>query len=193
MSARRLAALAALVVASVVAITAVREIGIGREEMAQADAASARSDWPAAIAHARAAAQARLPASPWPGRGMLGLQSIGRDAEARGDEENALLAYGALRTAVLATDAPLGTSSSGRWRRAAEDGLARVAASWSLPRAGGAEGQFRLAVAVPPVASQAMVDELRDVHPVPSLTLELVAAASLAAIVVLVRLAATTM
>ena len=50
-----------------------------------------------------------------------------------------------------------------------------------------------MAVAAPPVASQAMVDELGDVHPVPSLTLELLAAASLAAIVALVRLAAATM
>jgi L-aminopeptidase/D-esterase-like protein len=191
MSGRRLAALAALMVASVVAITAGRQVNIGSDEMTQADAASARSDWSAAIAHARAAAEARLPASPWPGRGMLRLQAIGRDAEARGDEETALLAYGALRAAVLATDAPLETSSSERWQRAAEDGLER-AASWSATRAGGVEAQVRLGVATPPVSAPAMMDELREVHPVPSLTLELLAAASLAAIVALLRLAAAT-
>jgi len=56
MSAWRVAVLAALVLVAVVAIVTAREVAIGRGEIAMADAASAKSDWAEAIAHARAAA-----------------------------------------------------------------------------------------------------------------------------------------
>jgi hypothetical protein len=196
MTGRGLTGLAALIVSAVVAIVTVREISIGREEVAEAEAASARSDWRAAVAHARAAAEAFLPGSPWPSRGALRLQTIGRDAEIRGDDETALLAYGALRTAMLATRAPIATSATDRWRTTAEGGLARVAASWSRPAssdgaemARGARVPSRLAVGAPLVATTSILDELRDMQPVGSSALAAIGAASLAVIFALVRLA----
>ena len=77
-----------------------------------------------AIAHARDAAEAVVPGSPWPARGVARLEAIGHDAEARGDERTAVLAYGAMRAAAMATRAPLlGTDP---WRALADEGLARV-------------------------------------------------------------------
>ena len=113
--------------ASVVAVAAAREASIGRTEDAAAAIAADKADWPAAIAHARAAAEAAAPASPWPEAGLRRLDTIGHDAAARGDEQTALLAYGAMRTAVLATSSPW--SDREPWRTRAEDGLARVAAA----------------------------------------------------------------
>jgi hypothetical protein len=122
----RVSLLACLVVVSVVALAMAREFPIGRDEIAAADAAAAKSDWPEAIAHSRAAAEALLPGSPWPERGLRRLQAIGHDAEARGDDAAALLAYGAMRTAALATRAPGGVGA--HWLASAEEGLVRVAA-----------------------------------------------------------------
>ena len=107
-----------------------REFAVGRDAVAAADAAAAaKSDWREAIAQARIAAEALAPASPWPERGLRRLEAIGHDAEARGDDPTALLAYGAMRTAALETRAPGGRVRSDRWRHAAEEGLGRVAAS----------------------------------------------------------------
>jgi hypothetical protein len=127
--------IAALSVASVLGIAAARELSIGRDAVAAADAAASRSDWPEAIGRARAAAEALVPGSPWPERGLRKLSAIGHDAEARGDDPTALLAYGAMRTAALETRGV--GSESPRWRLAAEEGLSRVAASskdTSVPR-----------------------------------------------------------
>jgi len=122
---RRALGVAALALASVLAIAIARELSIGRDAMAAADAAAARSDWPEAIFRARAAAEALAPGSPWPERGLRRLAAVGHDAEARGDDATALLAYGAMRTAALETSAVASTGA--RWRAAAEEGLARVA------------------------------------------------------------------
>jgi hypothetical protein len=156
---RRAIALAMLVVvAAVVALTAA-EVALGHEELQAADVAAATADWPNAIAHARAAAEAQAPGSPWPQRGMLRLSAIGHDAEARGDDATALLAYGAMRTAALATRAP-GTGSTA-WRSKAEEGLARAAASRqdsSAPRV--TADAMRAALAeddVPPTARLALL------------------------------------
>lgn len=123
----RATGIAALSVASVLGIATTRELSVGRDAVAAADAAAARSDWPEAIGRARAAAEALVPGSPWPERGLRRLQAIGHDAEARGDDATALLAYGAMRTSALETRAV--GSKSARWRLAAEEGLARVGAS----------------------------------------------------------------
>lgn len=141
---RRAIAVASLALVLVLSMLAMREVSIGRDAVAAADAASARSDWPEAIAQARAAAEALAPASPWPERGLRRLEAIGHDAEARGDDATALLAYGAMRTASLETRA-LG-SRGYFWRAAAQEGLARVAASSKAlprPRAGAALDALR--------------------------------------------------
>ena len=137
----------ALTVASIVVIATVRELAIGRDADLAADAAAAKSDWPEAIGRARAAAEAFVPGSPWPERGLRKLASIGHDAEARGDDPTALLAYGAMRTAALETRAAGVTNS--RWRLDAEDGLARVAASSKD-------------ASVPRVSTETMLAALRD-------------------------------
>ena len=125
---KRLAmAVAALCAVSVLGAAGARETAIGRDSVAAADAAAAKSDWPEAIARARAAAEALVPGSPWPERGFRRLESLGHDAEARGDDPTALLAYGAMRTAALETRAV--GSRTAHWQLAAEEGLARVASS----------------------------------------------------------------
>jgi hypothetical protein len=162
------AALAALVVVAVVAVVAMRQRSIGETELAAAGEAAGRSDWPEAIARARAAAEALVPGSPWPERARALLESIGRNAEARGDDENALLAYGALRTAAIATRAPLGPlSSADRWRTRADSGLARIAVS-------------RRAAGTTAPSTEAMQNDLRDIQPPGAWTLAVLAAASLA-------------
>ncbi|MGO9838451.1 MAG: hypothetical protein ACLP1X_30080 [Polyangiaceae bacterium] len=140
-------AVAALTVASVLGIAAARQVSIGRDAVAAADAAAAKSDWPEAIARARAAAEALVPGSPWPERGLRRLATIGHDAEARGDDPTALLAYGAMRTAALETS-PIGSKDT-LWRSAAEEGLARVTASTKD-------------ASVPRVSTQSMLAALRD-------------------------------
>jgi hypothetical protein len=119
------AGLAALVVAGVLGVAASREASAGATEMAAADSDAARGDWPDAIAHARAAAEAFVPASPWPERGFRRLESIGRDATARGDEPTARLAFAAMRTAALETRSPW--SDRADWIDRAERGLSQLA------------------------------------------------------------------
>jgi hypothetical protein len=169
--------LAASLVAVVVMIVAAREVSMGRREVAAAQAAAARSDWPEAIARARAAAEAFVPGSPWPEQGKQRLAAIGRDAEARGDDETALLAYGALRTAALATRTPTGPLSSGdRWQTEAEHGVARVAGS-------------RAGIGVPRAPAEAVLGDLHDAQPLGIWTLAVLAAAAVAVIGALAHLA----
>jgi hypothetical protein len=167
-------AIAALTVASVLGIAAARELSIGRDAVAAADAAAAKSDWPEAIARARAAAEAVVPGSPWPERGLRKLATIGHDAEARGDDPTALLAYGAMRTAALETSS-VGSKGS-LWRSAAEEGLSRVAASSKD-------------ATVPRVSTQAMLAALRDDATPGAGWLALLAASSVAMTAGLGRLA----
>jgi len=123
----RTLAIAALVIVGVLAVATVREVSVGRTEVAAADRATEQLDWAQAIVHARAAAQAYVPGSPWPELGVRRLETIGRAAESRADRDTALLAYGAIRTAALSTRA-LGWSGS-RWRIAGEEGLSRIASA----------------------------------------------------------------
>jgi hypothetical protein len=174
MTRRRAAALAALLLVTVVTVVTVRQLRAGHAAVDLADAAAQKSDWPMAIAHARAAAEALVPGSPWPERGWLRLEAIGHDAEARGDDETALLAYGAMRGAALATRGPL-SGSSGR-RSQAEAGLARVATSERS-----ATGQR--------VAGESMLDALREGEPPVSWLLYALATAALAMVGGLAQLA----
>jgi hypothetical protein len=144
-------ALAAAVLLAIVAVATARETALGRSELEAADRAAAAADWLEAIAHARAAAEAVAPGSPWPERACGRLESIGRDAEARGDQATALLAYGALRSAAIATRVPL--FRSGPWRDRADDDLARVAAGAhdpSVPHVTAAEMRDALRASEPP-------------------------------------------
>jgi hypothetical protein len=124
---RRAAALAALVLVVVVVAATSRELAVGRAAIAAADAAAARSDWPEVVLQARTAAEALAPGSPWYEGGFRRLEAVGHDAEARGDDATALLAYGAMRTAALETRAP--GHAGDHWRAIADEGLVRVAAS----------------------------------------------------------------
>jgi hypothetical protein len=181
MTVGRAATLAALLVAVVVAIVSVRQLRSGRVELDLADAAAQKSDWPLAIAHARSAAESMAPGSPWPERGWARLEAMGHDAEARGDDETALLAYGAMRSAALATRAPL--SSGSRRRAQAEDGLARVAAS---VRSGSGSA---IAQTDPRAAAERMLDALRESEPPATGLLSVMALSALAMIGGLGRLA----
>jgi hypothetical protein len=161
-----------LALATALGVLTVREVTLGREAVAAADAATAHSDWREAIAQARTAAEALAPGSPWPERGLRRLEAIGHDAEARGDDPMALLAYGAMRTAALETRAP-GTWSD-RWRQTAEQGLARVAtASKDVPRPRPA----------------AMLAALRSEEPPPPWKLTLLGVSAFATLAALVALA----
>ncbi len=126
MSPRGAAFLTLLAAACVVGTLAIRELSMGHDEAIAGDVMAARANWPAAVAHARAAAEASVPGSPWAGRGFRRLEWIGHEAEVRGDDVTALLAYGAIRTAALATRSPF---SGAGWRSVGEGGLARAAAS----------------------------------------------------------------
>ncbi len=153
------AALAFFVVLALLVVATAREFSIGGSEMEMAERAAAGSDWMEAIAHARAAAEAVAPGSPWPERARIHLETMGHDAEARGDETTALLAYGALRAAALATRMPGWTSTL--WRNKAEEGLSRVAAARRDPSASLATAEeMRLALrenALPPAKNVALL------------------------------------
>lgn len=117
--------LAALLAFASLAVLASREATLGRDQLSAAEDDAAHGDWGGAIAHARGAAEARAPGSPWPARGARRLDDLAREAELRGDDDTALVAYGALRAAALSTGAP--GSSETAWRAAAEEGIARIA------------------------------------------------------------------
>ncbi|HEY3822672.1 MAG TPA: hypothetical protein VGL81_36155 [Polyangiaceae bacterium] len=174
MKGARAAAAAALVVVAATAVLTAREVALGQAEVTAADTAAARSDWGDAVVHARAAAEALVPGSPWPARGWSRLEAIGHDAEARGDDATALLAYGAMRSAALATRAP--GAGSDRWRSKAEDALARVAS-------------YRKEVGAPVTPAASMLDALHETEPPPTGTLALLALAAAAMLGGLGRLA----
>jgi hypothetical protein len=121
--ARRTAALGGAVVVAMLAVATARETAVGQTEADAADAADARSDWPDAIDHARAAAEAFVPTASWPLQGLQRLQAIGEAAEARGDQGTALQAYGAMKTATVAVPPWPGRAD---WRARADEGLARA-------------------------------------------------------------------
>jgi hypothetical protein len=170
----RLLTIPALVVVAIVAIVTMREVAAGRAEVSLCDAATLKSDWPEAIGHARAAAEALVPGSPWPEQGWMRLEAIGHDAEARGDDETALLAYGAMRAAAMATRGP--GSGWARRRAQAEEALARVAGATRDPTG-------------PHVTGDSMLEALRDKAPPAPWLLVALAASAIATLVALGRLA----
>jgi hypothetical protein len=125
--------------ACVLALATARELAAGRAADAAAAAALARSDWPQAIAEARAAGEAFVPGSPWTDRGLRTLAIIGRDAESRGDDATALLAYAALRTVTIETRSIWAPRLA--WRQAADEGLVRVGATRRDPSAPGVSAE----------------------------------------------------
>jgi hypothetical protein len=102
------------------------------------------------------------------------LEAIGHDAEARGDDETALLAYGAMRAAAMATRAP--GSAWAKRRAQSEEALARVAAADRDP-------------ASPHVTSDSMLEALREQAPPAPWLLMALAASAIATLVALCRLA----
>jgi hypothetical protein len=139
----RAVAFGLLVFASALTVVTAQEISLGHAESSAADAAAGASDWLAAIAHARAAAEAYVPGSPWADQGMRRLAAIGHAAETRSDVPNALLAYGAMRTAAAATHVPY--SGTSHWQAEADEGLARVASASEGPAQSAAAAQAMLA------------------------------------------------
>ena len=166
---------AAVVAAAIVAVVVIGQTSRGRAELVAADEAIRRSDWPVAVAHARSAAEAFLPGAPWVTGACERLLSIGNRAESRGDVETALLAYGALRSAALATRTPFASfRARDPWRAAAEEGLLRVA--MTEPTADGVR-----------VSVEAMRAGLLEVEPPGPLRLALLGAAFTAALVATLR------
>ncbi len=122
----RARALAALTVASVLTVGVARQITTGARGMQASDEAVHDGNVRQAISGARAAAEALLPGSPYPRRGMERLAQIARDAETRGDEATAASAWRAMRAAALETRASW--SNNGAWLPEANAGLTRAAA-----------------------------------------------------------------
>ena len=118
--------LAAVLLASVLSVGIARQVTTGARAMQASDEAAHAGDVRAAIDAARAAAEAELPGSPYPRRGMERLAQIGRDAEGRGDLALAAVAWRAMRTAAEETRA-LGDGNE-TWLLEATAGLARIAA-----------------------------------------------------------------
>jgi hypothetical protein len=81
-----------------------------------------------------------------------------------------MLAYGAMRSAALATRAP--GAGSDHWRTKAEDALSRVA-SYRVT-------SDRQQVGAPPVPAGSMLDALHETEPPPTGTLALLALAAVA-------------
>jgi hypothetical protein len=123
--------LATVVLVAVAGIAVWHETSTGASELAVADADAVKGAWPEAIAHARAAAVAVAPGSPWPERGFRRLESIGRDAIARGDESTARLAYAAMQTAASEARSPW--SDHADWSERAEEGLSRIGTARAGP------------------------------------------------------------
>ena len=117
-------ALALLLLASVSIVAVTRQLETGARAMAASDQALGVGDVRTAIADARTAAEAVLPGSPYPRRGIERLAQLGKDAEARGDMAVAAAAWGAMRAAVLETRSLGGAHDA--WLGEADHGLARA-------------------------------------------------------------------
>lgn len=98
------------------------ELTVGARAMRESDEAFARGDIPTAIVRAHAAAEAMVPTSPYPARGYARLDTIARDAEARGDDASAASAWRAMRSAAKAT------RTSEPWLERANRGIVRAGA-----------------------------------------------------------------
>jgi hypothetical protein len=128
------------------------EWSAGAVAMEESDVALARGDVRGAITHARRAAEAAVPFSPYPQEGYARLAAIARSSEQKGDRDVAGFAWRAVRSAAMATR----PASVGRGHVAeAEDGIVRLARpSLTTPLATGAsEAVIRAQLAVDEVPS----------------------------------------
>ncbi len=116
-----------LALAAILSVGAARQLVVGERAIVESDQALRRGDTRSAIAHARLAAESRLPGSPYSRRGFDRLSHIGRDAEARGDARMAAAAWRAVRAAAEETRA-LGPSNAALTAEA-NAGLVRAAAA----------------------------------------------------------------
>jgi hypothetical protein len=93
--------------ACVTLVVTVRVVLSARDELAQADrllnAPAPGQDRDGAIVHYRRAARWYAPFSPYHVRALQQLAQLGQEAEQRGETEQALAAYRAVRSAILAT------------------------------------------------------------------------------------------
>lgn len=158
-------ALGVLVLGGVLATATVREIGEGSRAIAESDAAIERGDTARAITQARAAAQAVVPGSPYPARGYERLETLARDAEARGDDATANTAWQAMRAAALSTRG-LAVKTEG-WLALASESLARLSAQKNAATTTDAPRADR---------GEAMLEALHRTEPPPTLTFVLLAA-----------------
>jgi hypothetical protein len=93
----------ALIVALVVLGAAwISRVSDGQKSLAESDAALIRNDKIDAVVHAREAAEARCPFCSAPALGYAKLYAIAREAESKGDDQTALVAWRGVRVASLA-------------------------------------------------------------------------------------------
>lgn len=126
---RRNLVLAAILTVAILVSALVHVWLRGKHAMEASDAALSKGDPRTAITHAKEAAQARAPFSPYPERGKQRLHDIAQNGEERADFDTATIAYRALR-AVCAS------SAVGRPQPCAEEadlGLERIAARTGIP------------------------------------------------------------
>ena len=91
------------VVGVVLVVVVVRVVLSSRAELGHGDAALARADGEAARVHFRRAARWYAPGNPYSTEALDRLATMARDAEQRGDAENALACWRAVRGAILST------------------------------------------------------------------------------------------
>ncbi len=168
MTSRRALIVAGIVlVAGVLGTATVMQLRAGSRAITDSDAALARADRPAAIAAARAAAEAVVPGSPYPTWGYRRLETIARDAEIHGDDETSTGAWRAMRAAALSTRG-VGVMTGG-WLAMANDGIARVGArGWSGPDAAKLQSDVR-------PTEQALLETLKREDTPPTLTFVILA------------------
>jgi len=93
----------ALIAGVLLASFTLRVLVSARSELRTADDFQAHGDLEAALVHYRRAARWYAPGSPYHGAALQKLGAMGAQAEQRGDEELALSAYRAVRSAIMST------------------------------------------------------------------------------------------
>lgn len=93
----------AVLVVVLLGSAAVRTVWQGRQELRSGDRAAAKGHEFAAIVHYRRAAQWYAPGAGWVEQSLQQLRRLGTAAERRGDLEQALMAWRAIRAAILST------------------------------------------------------------------------------------------
>ncbi len=102
---QRLRAVAMAMLLAIVALAAItaRAVQTGEREMRLSDDAFNRGDVAAALAHARKAAVSYAPGAPHVSAAFRRMTAVAIGSEARGDSQNAVLAWEAVRGAALET------------------------------------------------------------------------------------------